>query len=52
MGKWREVIPPLTTVAIFVLSIGISFWDEGLVRICWVLILPVSIILNAKRRAA
>lgn len=50
--QWREVISPLTTVAIFVLSIGIAFWDEGLVRIFWVLILPVSIIFNSKRRAA
>ncbi len=49
---WREVAAPLATTGIFLLSIGIAFWDAGLVRLCWLLILPVSLFLNARRHSA
>jgi uncharacterized membrane protein len=50
--RWREAATPLVTVAIFLLSIGIAFFDEGLVRICWALVLPISLFLNMRRKAA
>jgi uncharacterized membrane protein len=46
---WREVASPLATVAIFLLSIGLAFVDEGLVRLCWFLLLPVTIFLNRRK---
>jgi uncharacterized membrane protein len=49
---WQELASPLATVAIFILSIGIAFLDEGLVRLFWVILLPLSLILNARRVAA
>jgi uncharacterized membrane protein len=48
----QELVAPLATAAIFLLSIGISFLDAGLVRIFWALIIPVSMISNARRRTA
>lgn len=48
----QELVAPLATAAIFHLSIGISFLDAGLVRIFWALIIPVSMISNARRRTA
>jgi len=50
--RWREASGPLITAAIFLLSIGVAFFDEGLVRILWILILPVSIITGVRREAA
>jgi uncharacterized membrane protein len=47
--QWREVAAPLTTMTIFLLSIGIAFLNESLVRICWILILPISFISNNRQ---
>jgi uncharacterized membrane protein len=47
----REMIAPLSSIAIFLLSIGLTFIDQGLVRIFWVLILPISLFSNAARRS-
>ncbi len=51
-SRQREMAAMLATVAIFILSIGLSFLNEGLVRICWLLILPVSLFLNSRKQAA
>ncbi len=48
---WQEVTTPLVTVAIFLLSIAVAFWNEGLARLCWVLLIPVSLYLNGKKFA-
>jgi uncharacterized membrane protein len=50
--RWREAAGSLAIAAIFFLSIGIAFLDEGLVRICWVLIIPISLFLNVRREIA
>jgi len=49
---WQEVTTPLATVSIFMLSIGLAFWNDGWARLCWVLLLPLTLFLNAKRAAA
>jgi uncharacterized membrane protein len=49
--RWRETAGPLAAVAIFLLSIGIAFFDSGLTRICWTLVLPLSLFLNMRRKA-
>jgi uncharacterized membrane protein len=41
--RWREAAGSLAIAAIFFLSIGVAYLDESLVRICWVLIIPVSL---------
>ncbi|MFN2274445.1 MAG: TMEM175 family protein [Anaerolineales bacterium] len=48
MQRWREVAPPLASVVIFLLSIGVAFFDLNLVRIIWVLIPPLSIYLRRR----
>jgi TMEM175 potassium channel family protein len=48
----REVAAPLATVGIFILSIGIAFVNENLVRLCWMFLIPVSLYLNSRRVAA
>src|ERR1043165_2864589 len=48
---WQEATSPLATAAIFIISIGIAFWNEGLVRLFWILLLPLSLVLNARRKA-
>jgi uncharacterized membrane protein len=48
----REVAAPLATVGIFILSIGIAFVNENLVRLCWMFLIPVSLYLNSRRAAA
>jgi uncharacterized membrane protein len=40
--RQRELIAPLATTAVFLLSIGIAFFDSGLGRLSWLLILPAS----------
>jgi uncharacterized membrane protein len=50
--RWREAVGSLAIAAIFLLSIGVSFVNVGLVRICWVLIIPISLFLNVRREAA
>jgi uncharacterized membrane protein len=45
---WREASVPGATIAVFVLSIGVAFFDAGLARICWVFVLPVSFFLRRK----
>ncbi len=45
----REMVAPLATAAIFLISIGIAFWNAGLVRLFWLLIVPVSLTWNARR---
>jgi uncharacterized membrane protein len=47
----REVAAPLATAGIFVLSIGIAFLDEGMVRFVWILLIPLSLVLNSRRAA-
>jgi uncharacterized membrane protein len=42
----REFMMPLTTMTIFLLSIGIAFLDAGLARFVWLLLLPVALFLN------
>jgi uncharacterized membrane protein len=42
----REFLSPLMTAAIFLLSIGIAFFDADLARLSWVLILPASLYVN------
>ena len=49
--RWREASGSLIVAAIFILSIGLGFIREGLVRICWVLIIPVSLLINVRREA-
>lgn len=49
---WQEAISPLATAAIFLISIGIAFLNEGLVRLFWILLLPLSLVINARRKAA
>ena len=49
---WQEAASPLATAAIFIISIGIAFWNEGLVRLSWILLLPLSLVINARRKAA
>jgi uncharacterized membrane protein len=43
---WRETAAPLATVAVFLLSIVIAFFDETVAKLFWVLILPVSLFAN------
>ncbi len=50
--RWREAAGPLAITAIFVLSIGVAFFAAGWVRVVWILIIPVSILLNVRREAA
>jgi uncharacterized membrane protein len=42
----RLYLAPLLTSAVFALSIGIAFYDLGLTRLSWILILPVSYYAN------
>jgi uncharacterized membrane protein len=49
---WREMVGPLAIAALFLISIGISFLDAGLVRLFWLLIIPASLLLNLQREAA
>jgi uncharacterized membrane protein len=46
----QEMIAPLITAAIFLASIGVAFWDNGLARLFWVILLPASLIINARRK--
>ena len=48
----REVAAPLATAGIFILSIGIAFLNEHLVRFFWMLLIPLSLFLNSRRTAA
>ena len=48
----REVAAPLATAGIFILSIGIAFLNENLVRFFWVLLIPLSLFLNSRRAFA
>jgi uncharacterized membrane protein len=48
---WRETAAPIVTVLIFLLSIGIAFYNEDLAKIFWLLILPASLIVNKKEPA-
>jgi TMEM175 potassium channel family protein len=47
--RWREAAGSLVIAAIFLLSIGVVFISPGLVRVFWLLIIPVSLILNVRR---
>ncbi len=42
----RELIIPLVTSSIFLLSIGIAYLDTGIARLTWFFMLPVSLLLN------
>ncbi len=42
----RELILPLVTSTIFLLSIGIAYFDTGIARLTWFFMLPVSLLLN------
>ena len=50
--RWREAIGPLASSAIFLVSIGFAFVDKNLVRVCWLLIIPVSLFINVRRDSA
>ena len=45
--RW-EAVGPLAAAAIFLLSIGVTFFDEGLVRLFWLLILPVPLLFRKR----
>jgi uncharacterized membrane protein len=47
--RWREAVGPFATTTIFLLSIGIAFWDENLARLSWLLFLPASFIINSRK---
>jgi uncharacterized membrane protein len=49
---WREMASPIATIALFILSIGIAFWEPGLARLLWILLIPVSLLQNARRDPA
>jgi uncharacterized membrane protein len=40
--RQQQFITPLITSAIFLLSIGIAFWNENIARVSWLLILVAS----------
>jgi uncharacterized membrane protein len=42
----RELLIPLFTSAIFLLSIGVALLDLGIARLIWLLILPTSLLVN------
>lgn len=42
----REATGPLAIAAIFILSIGIAFIDDDLAKFSWLLILPVTLLIN------
>jgi uncharacterized membrane protein len=44
----QQFLSPLITIAAFVLSIGIAFINEGLARLFWLLIFPISIYTSRK----
>jgi uncharacterized membrane protein len=46
--RWREWATPISTIAIFLASVGIAFFNADLARLSWVLILPASLIVNRK----
>jgi uncharacterized membrane protein len=46
--RMREFMSPLTSVAIFILSIFLAFWDVNIARFSWLLILPASVIVTRK----
>lgn len=48
----REFLTPLVTVAIFLLSIGIAFFNADIARFSWLLILPASLVTNQAGQAA
>lgn len=48
----RELSGILAMIAIFLLSIGLAFIAEDLVRLCWTLIIPVSLFLGRRRETA
>ena len=49
---WQEVTTPLATAGIFLLSIGLAFWNDGWARFCWIMLLPLTLFLNARRAGA
>jgi hypothetical protein len=42
----REILSPLATSGVFLLSIGIAFLNPDLARLSWVLIIPASWVAN------
>ncbi len=42
----HEFLAPLITITIFVVSIGIAFFNVSVARLSWLLILPASLLLN------
>ncbi len=49
--RWREALGSLTIAVIFIASIGVAYLNENLVRLFWLLIIPASIVINARRPA-
>ena len=47
--RWREAAGPFVTTTIFLVSIGIAFLDENLAKLCWLLFLPASFIINSRK---
>lgn len=44
----RESAAPISTIVIFLLSIGIAFINENLARLSWLLILPITRYVNRR----
>ena len=44
----REMLSPLLTISIFLVSIGISFINVGITRLLWILIFPATIFSNRR----
>ncbi len=42
----RQLINPIATSIIFLVSIGVAFFDVNLARLIWILIFPVTIFIN------
>lgn len=42
----RQLVAPLLFAAIFGLSVGVAYVEPNLARLCWILILPVTIYAN------
>ncbi|MGE5123653.1 MAG: TMEM175 family protein [Acidobacteriaceae bacterium] len=47
--RWRETAGSLAIAIIFLVSIGIAFINQGLIRIVWLLIIPISLFIQVRR---
>ncbi len=44
LQKQRSLLSPLFTAAVFVLSIGVSFYDADLAKFFWLLLIPIFLL--------